>query len=73
MPRLRHREKTIPWRRCVYWLWTINAAYDMKEILLKTVDNSDFLETRANLAPNLITGFARYGGMSVGISAKLRI
>lgn len=45
----------------------LNAAYDMKEIILQTVDNRDFLETKANFAPNLITGFARYDGMSVGI------
>jgi methylmalonyl-CoA decarboxylase subunit alpha len=48
----------------------LNAAYDMKEIILQTVDNRDFLETKANFAPNLITGFARYDGMSVGIVAN---
>lgn len=47
-----------------------NEAYDMKEIILKTVDNGEFLETKANFAPNLITGFARYNGMSVGIVAN---
>ncbi len=48
----------------------LNAAYDMKEIILKTVDDRNFLETKANFAPNLITGFARYDGMSVGIVAN---
>lgn len=48
----------------------LNAAYDMKEIILQTIDNRDFLETKANFAPNLITGFARYNGMSVGIVAN---
>jgi len=48
----------------------LNAAYDMKEIILQTVDNRDFLETKANFAPNLITGFARYNGTSVGIVAN---
>ncbi len=48
----------------------LNEAYDMKEIILQTVDNRDFLETKANFAPNLITGFARYNGMSVGIVAN---
>ncbi len=47
-----------------------NAAYDMMEIITQTVDNGDFLETKANFAPNLITGFARYNGMSVGIVAN---
>ncbi|MFN2354644.1 MAG: acyl-CoA carboxylase subunit beta [Desulfopila sp.] len=48
----------------------LNAAYDMKEIILQTVDNRDFLETKANFAPNIITGFARYNGTSVGIVAN---
>lgn len=47
-----------------------NEAYDMKEIILQTVDNRDFLEIKANFAPNLITGFARYNGMSVGVVAN---
>ncbi len=47
-----------------------NAAYDMKEVILQTVDNRDFLEVKENFAPNLIVGFARYNGMSVGIVAN---
>ncbi len=47
-----------------------NAAYDMKEVILQTVDNQDFFEIKANFAPNLIVGFARYNGMSVGIVAN---
>ena len=47
-----------------------NAAYDMKEVILQTVDNRDFLEVKENFAPNLIVGFARYSGMSVGIVAN---
>lgn len=47
-----------------------NAAYDMKEIILQTVDSRYFLEVKENFAPNLITGFARYNGMSVGIVAN---
>jgi acetyl-CoA carboxylase carboxyltransferase component len=47
-----------------------NAAYDMKEVILETVDNRDFFEVKANFAPNLIVGFARYNGMSVGIVAN---
>ncbi len=47
-----------------------NAAYDMKEIILQTVDNRDFFEVKASFAPNLIVGFARYNGMSVGIVAN---
>lgn len=47
-----------------------NAAYDMKEVIYQTVDNGDFLEVKANFAPNIIVGFARYGGMPVGIVAN---
>jgi propionyl-CoA carboxylase beta chain len=47
-----------------------NAAYDMKEVILLSVDNRDFFEIKENFAPNLIVGFARYNGMSVGIVAN---
>lgn len=47
-----------------------NAAYDMKEVILETVDNSDFFEVKPEFAPNLIVGFARYGGVPVGIVAN---
>jgi propionyl-CoA carboxylase beta chain len=47
-----------------------NAAYDMKEVILQTVDNREFLEVKADFAPNILVGFARYNGMSVGIVAN---
>lgn len=47
-----------------------NEAYDMKDVILRIVDDGDFLETKELFAPNLITGFARFGGMSVGIVAN---
>ncbi|MEE4136579.1 MAG: acyl-CoA carboxylase subunit beta [Desulforhopalus sp.] len=47
-----------------------NAAYDMKEVILETVDNRDFFEVKESFAPNLIVGFARYDGLSVGIVAN---
>jgi len=47
-----------------------NEAYDMKQVVLRTVDNGDFLEIKGNFAPNLIVGFARYNGISVGIVAN---
>ncbi|BCL60383.1 hypothetical protein DGMP_10760 [Desulfomarina profundi] len=47
-----------------------NAAYDMKEVILQTVDNREFFEIKENFAPNLIVGFAHYNGMSVGIVAN---
>ena len=47
-----------------------NAAYDMKDIIIETVDNGDFFEVKEQFAPNLIVGFARYNGISVGIVAN---
>lgn len=47
-----------------------NEAYDMKEIILETVDNGDFLEVKKDFAPNIVVGFARYNGKSVGIVAN---
>jgi propionyl-CoA carboxylase beta chain len=47
-----------------------NQAYDMKQLIRLTVDDGHFLEIQPNYAPNLIVGFARYGGASVGIVAN---
>jgi propionyl-CoA carboxylase beta chain len=47
-----------------------NHAYDMKEVIFGTVDDGDFLEIQPNYAPNIIIGFARYGGRSVGVVAN---
>ena len=41
--------------------------YDMKDIIKRVVDNSDFLEVHKDYAQNLVVGFARMGGKSVGI------
>jgi acetyl-CoA carboxylase carboxyltransferase component len=47
-----------------------SKVYDMKEIIRRTVDDSIFLEVHSKYAPNLIVGFARYGGSSVGVVAN---
>ncbi|GHU30647.1 methylmalonyl-CoA carboxyltransferase [Betaproteobacteria bacterium] len=47
-----------------------NMAYDMKQVILETVDNGDFFEIKEKFAPNIIVGFARYNGVSVGIVAN---
>lgn len=44
--------------------------YDMKKIILKIVDNEDFFEVHKNYAENIIVGFGRIGGKSVGIIAN---
>lgn len=44
--------------------------YDMKELIKKVVDESYFLEVHQQYAPNIIVGFARFNGRSVGIVAN---
>jgi len=45
-------------------------AYDMHEVIGKIVDNGEFLEVHAAFAPNIIVGFARMDGHTVGIVAN---
>ena len=47
-----------------------NKAYDVKDIIKILVDNGDFMETQALFAQNIVTGFARLNGRSVGIIAN---
>jgi propionyl-CoA carboxylase beta chain len=47
-----------------------NKPYDMKEIIRYIVDNEDFFEVHEGYAENMIVGFARLGGMAVGIVAN---
>ncbi len=47
-----------------------NKAYDMKDIIRHVVDDGDFLEVHEHFAQNIIVGFPRLGGHSVGIVAQ---
>jgi acetyl-CoA carboxylase carboxyltransferase component len=47
-----------------------NKPYDMKQIIRPVVDNGDFLEVMAHYAQNIIVGFARLNGRSVGVVAQ---
>lgn len=47
-----------------------NKPYNVKDIIYSIVDYSEFLEVQRNYAPNIVTGFARFNGMSVGIVAN---
>lgn len=47
-----------------------NKPYDIKELLTLVVDNGDFFEVHKNYAQNLVVGFARLGGKTVGIIAN---
>ena len=47
-----------------------NTPYDMKELILKVADESDFYEIQEEFAKNIITGFIRLEGQSVGVVAN---
>ncbi len=47
-----------------------NKPYDMKELITKVVDEGDFFEIQEAHAKNIITGFARIDGRSVGLVAN---
>jgi len=44
--------------------------YDVRDVILKVVDNADFLEVQSGYAPNIVIGFARVLGRSIGIIAN---
>ncbi|WP_260292951.1 acyl-CoA carboxylase subunit beta [Sedimenticola hydrogenitrophicus] len=47
-----------------------NKPYDMMELITKMVDDNDFFEIQPDYAANIITGFGRLQGSSVGIVAN---
>uniref|UniRef100_UPI0013B43257 acyl-CoA carboxylase subunit beta n=1 Tax=Microvirga calopogonii TaxID=2078013 RepID=UPI0013B43257 len=47
-----------------------NKPYDMKELILKVVDEGDFFEIQESYAKNIITGFGRVEGRTVGFVAN---
>ncbi len=47
-----------------------NQPYDIKEIIEKLADNSKFLEVHRDYAENIVVGFIRLGGRSVGVIAN---
>jgi len=47
-----------------------NKPYDVKEVINALVDNGEFLEVHRYFAQNLVVGFARFNGISVGIVAN---
>lgn len=44
-----------------------NQPYDMREVINGIVDDKSFLEVHKNYAENIVVGFARIGGRSIGI------
>ncbi|MCQ0092568.1 acyl-CoA carboxylase subunit beta [Roseovarius sp. M141] len=47
-----------------------NMPYDMKELITKLADEGDFYEIQAEFAKNMITGFIRLEGQTVGVVAN---
>ncbi len=47
-----------------------NTPYDMKELIVKVADEGDFFEIQAEFARNIITGFIRLEGSTVGVVAN---
>jgi len=47
-----------------------NQPYNMKEVIARIVDGGDWMEVMPRFAPNLIIGFARMNGQTVGIVAQ---
>jgi propionyl-CoA carboxylase beta chain len=47
-----------------------NQPYDMRELILKVADEADFFEIQKDFAGNIITGFVRLEGSTVGVVAN---
>ncbi len=47
-----------------------NTPYDMRELILKVADEGDFYEIQTDFAKNIITGFIRLEGRTVGVVAN---
>jgi len=47
-----------------------SKPYDMREIILRLVDDGDFMEVHENYAQSIIVGFARMDGRTVGVVAQ---
>jgi propionyl-CoA carboxylase beta chain len=69
------RPSADPWDRIEHSLDTIipasaNQPYDMHEVIRKTLDEGDFFEIQPAYAANVICGFGRIEGRTVGIVAN---
>ena len=47
-----------------------NQPYDMKELIVKLADEGDFFEIQEDFAKNILTGFVRLEGQTVGVVAN---
>ena len=70
-----HRPSPDPADRCEPSLDTLvpdspTKPYDIKELILKTVDDADFFEIQPEHAQNIVVGFARMEGYPIGVVAN---
>lgn len=68
-------ESTDPWdRKCETAAAAVpsraTASYDVREVVTDVLDAGSFLEVRAGWAPNIVTGYGRVAGRSVGVVAN---
>ena len=47
-----------------------NKPYDIKDVIHSIADYNEFLEVQRRYAPNIVTGFARFNGIPVGVVAN---
>jgi acetyl-CoA carboxylase carboxyltransferase component len=47
-----------------------NKPYNIKDVIRRVADDGDFFEVQEHWAPNIVIGFSRLGGFSVGIVAQ---
>jgi acetyl-CoA carboxylase carboxyltransferase component len=47
-----------------------NQPYDMVDVITRVVDDADFMQVHARFAPNILVGYARMDGRTVGIVAQ---
>jgi propionyl-CoA carboxylase beta chain len=47
-----------------------NQPYDIREVISRVVDEGDFIEVHSLFAPNIVVGFGRVEGQSVGVVAN---
>lgn len=47
-----------------------NQPYDIRDVINNTIDTDSFFEVHENYAENIVVGFARLGGKSIGIVAN---
>lgn len=47
-----------------------NKPYDVLDVIHSIVDNGEFLQVHRDYAPNIVVGFSRFNGVSVGIVAN---